>query len=100
MRGRSRRLLLNAPATACRLAGPVAGATQNAREDVRFPVDHVGIAIAAMRDQSDVFGNRSMGRTRPLTVDYLVKVVGRSNISGLQYSPPRGCGPLCFLCLG
>ena len=39
-------VLLDAAAPAGGLAGPVAGAPEDAGEDVRLPVDHVGVAVA------------------------------------------------------
>ena len=46
-------------------------------KDVRLPVDHVGVGVAACRDQADVFGNGGVGRAGPLAVDDLVEVVRR-----------------------
>ncbi len=74
------RLLLDAPAPAGRLAGAVAGAPENPGKHVGLPVDHVGVAVAARRDQPDVFGNGRMRGARPLAIDDLVKVVGRGNV--------------------
>ena len=74
------RLLLDAAAPAGRLAGPVAGAPENAREHVRLPVDHVGVAVAARRDQPDVFGNRRVRRAGPLAIDDFVEVVRGRNV--------------------
>ena len=73
-----------AAAPASRLARPVAGAAENAGEHVRGPVHHVGICVAARRDQADVFGNGRVGRAGPLAVDDLVKVVGVVDVGGLQ----------------
>jgi len=77
-------VLLDAAAPARRLARAVAGATEDAREHVRFPVDHVGVAVAARGDQPDVFGNGSMGGARPLTIYDLMEVVGMLDVSRLQ----------------
>ncbi len=74
------RLLLDPAAPAGRLARPVAGAPENAREDVRFPIDHVGVGVAARRDQTDVFGNRRVRRAGPLTIHDLVEVVRDRNV--------------------
>src|SRR5581483_4265769 len=60
------RVLLDAAAPAGRLARPVAGAAENSRKHVRLPVDHVGVAVAAGGDQTDVFGNGRVGGTGPL----------------------------------
>ena len=78
------RLVLDAPAAAGRLARPVAGAAENAREDVGLPVDHVGVGVPAFSDQSDVFGNWCMGRTGPLAIDDLVEVVVTNLTRALQ----------------
>ena len=74
------RLLLDAAAPAGRLARPVAGPSQNARKDIGFPVDHVGVAVAACGDQTDVFGNRRMRRAGPLTIHHFVEIVRDRNI--------------------
>ncbi len=74
------RLLLDPAAPAGRLARPVAGAPEDARKHVRLPIDHVGVAVATRRDQSDVFGNRRVCRTGPLAVHDLVEVVRRRNV--------------------
>ena len=68
--------LFDAPAAACGLARAVAGAAEDAGEDVRLPVDHVGIAVAACGDQPDVFGNGGVGGTRPLAIDDFMEIVG------------------------
>ncbi len=74
------RAFLDAPAPARRLAGPVAGAPENAREDVRLPVDEIGVAVTAGGDQPDVFGNGGVGRTCPLTIDDFVEIVGMLDV--------------------
>ena len=51
---------------------------RESREDVRFPVDEVRVAIAPCGDQADVLGNRCVGRTCPLTIDDFVEIVGMS----------------------
>src|SRR5262249_61937061 len=70
-----RRLLFDAPAPAGRLARPVAGAAENSGKHVGLPVDDVGVAVATRGDQPDVFGDRRVRRTRPLTIHDLVEVV-------------------------
>jgi hypothetical protein len=70
------------PAAAARgLAGTVAGAAENSRKHIRFPIDHVGVAIAAFGDQSDVFRNGRVRGAGPLAIDHFMKVVGCRNIS-------------------
>ena len=75
------RRFLDAAAAAGRLARTIAGASENSRKHVRFPIDHVGVAVAAFGDQADVFGNGRVRGTGPLAVDHFVKVVGRRDIS-------------------
>ena len=74
------RLFLDPAAPARRLAGAVAGAAEHAREYVRFPVDHVGVAVAACGDQTDVFGHRRVRRASPLTVDDLVEIIRNRDV--------------------
>ena len=78
------RLVFHAHAPAGRLARPVAGAPEHSRKHVRIPIDHVGVGIAARRDQPDVFGNGRMRRTSPLAIHDLVEVVGRGNVGILH----------------
>src|SRR5665647_498202 len=74
------RLVLDAHAPAGRLARTVAGAPENSRKHVRFPIDHVGVGIAARRDQPDIFRNGCVGWTGPLAIDHLVEIVRRSDV--------------------
>ena len=59
------RFVLDAHAAAGRLARTVAGAPENARKHVRAPVDHVGVGITALRDQTDIFRYRRVRRAGP-----------------------------------
>ena len=70
------RLFVHAPPPAGRLARPVAGAAENAREHVRLPVEEVRVREPALRDHPDVFRHVGVRRARPLAVDDLVVVVG------------------------
>ena len=64
-----------ASAAAGRLAGTVAGAPENAGENVRFAIEHVGVGVSALRDQADVFGDVGVGGTSPLAIhDFMVVV--------------------------
>ena len=76
--------LLDPAAAARRLARPITGAAENAREDVGFPVDEVGVRVAAGRDQPDVLGDGGVGRARPLAIDDFVEIVGLRDIRRLQ----------------
>ena len=88
------RLLLDAPAAAGRLAGPVTGASENPGEHVGAPVDHVGIGVAAGGDQADVFRHRGVRGTRVLAVHDLVEILRVPDIGRLQVRllPPCGAG--------
>src|ERR1700710_771453 len=75
------RRFLDAAAAARGLARTGAGATENSRKHIRFPVDHVGVAITAFGDQTDVFRHGRMRGAGPLAIDNFVKVIGCRNIS-------------------
>src|ERR1700738_3749559 len=86
--------LLHAPAATCRLTRPVTSAAENSGKDIGLPVDHVGVAVTPGGDQPNVFGHRSMGRTRPLAINDLVKVIRCRDIRRLQtFSSAAGGGP-------
>ena len=59
------RLVLDPAAPAGRLAGPVADAPEDAREDVGLAVQHVGVGVTALRDQPDVARGRRCGPGTP-----------------------------------
>src|SRR5581483_4574211 len=59
----------------------VACASENSRKHIRLPIDHVGVAVAAFGDQSDVFGYGCVGWAGPLAVDHFMEVVRRRNVS-------------------
>ena len=86
------RLGFDPAAPAGGLARAIAGAPENAREDVRPPVDHERVGVAARCDEPDVFGNRGMGRARPLAIDDFVEVVRNCDVGGLQQASPPGSG--------
>ena len=74
----------HALAAAGRLAGPVADAPEDAGEDIRMAVDHVGVGETPLRDQPDVFGNVRVRWAGPLAIHDLVKVVGMRGIGWLH----------------
>ena len=84
--------VLDPPAPAGGLARAVAGAPENAGEDVRIPVDHVGVGIAPVGDHADVFRHRRVRRARPLAIDDLVKIVGDAISVGCTRLLLRGRG--------
>jgi hypothetical protein len=77
-------VLLDATAPTRWLARPVAGSTQDTGENIGHPIDHVGIAVATLTDQTDVLRNGGMSRTGPLAIDDLVEVRRMGNVDGLQ----------------
>src|SRR5690606_30011766 len=83
-------VLLDPPAPAGRLAGAVAGAAEDPREDVAVPVDHVGVGVAAGGDQADVLGDRRVRRAGPLAIDDPVEGVRIADIGWLQSAPRLG----------
>src|SRR5580658_10204353 len=82
------RLLLDPRAAAGRLARPVAGPPEDPREDVRFPIDHIGVGVPARGDQPDILRHRGMGGAGPLAIDDFMKVFRRPNVGGLQITSP------------
>ena len=78
------RLFLHASAPAGGLARAVAGAPENAGEDVRLPVDHIGADMVAVGDAANIFGHRRMRRAGPLAIDHFVEVVGIREVSRLH----------------
>ena len=74
------RLVLDATAPAGGFARAIARAPENARKDVGLPIDHVGVAVAAGCDQSDVFRDGRVGRAGPLAIDDLVEIVSRRDL--------------------
>src|ERR1700730_12877588 len=87
------RLLLDAATPTRRLAGPVAGAAEDAWEHVRFPIDHVSVGVAPRGDQPDVFRNRRVRRTGPLAVNHLVEIVRRRNVGWFHSLLAQGSLP-------
>src|SRR6185312_11235243 len=81
------RLVLDATASAGRLAGAVADTPEDSGKNVRVAVHHVGIGEPALSDQTDVFGDIGVGRTCPLAIHDSMKVVGMRSIGGLHSVP-------------
>ena len=73
-----------ASAAAGGLAGAVAGAAEDGGKDVAFAVHHVGVGVAALGDEADVFGYVGVGGTGPLAVHYLMEVVGIADFRGIH----------------
>src|ERR1700748_349354 len=78
------RFVFDAHAPAGRLTGAVASASEDSRKHVRAPIDHVGVFVTPVRDQTDVFWNGRMRRARPLAIDDFMKVLWRRDCSVLH----------------
>ena len=79
------------------LAGPVAGAPEDPREDVGLAVGHVRVGVPALSDETDVLGDVGVGRAGPLAVNDPMKVIRVRRVSWVHemvWIP--GLGP-CFL---
>jgi len=74
------RFVFDPSPAACRFAGTITDAPEDSREDIGLPIHHVGIAEASLGNEANVLGYIGMGRAGPLTIDYLVKVVGIGGI--------------------
>src|SRR5208283_4358520 len=72
---RHRLAIIQSATPAGRLTGTVAGPAQDRRKYVRLPIEHVGIGVAALRDQPDVLRDVGMSRASPLAIHYFVEVV-------------------------
>ncbi|OIQ71442.1 hypothetical protein GALL_469390 [mine drainage metagenome] len=80
------RFFLDTAAPAGGFTGAVAGTAENPGEYVRLPVDHIGVGVAAGSDQTDVFGNRRVCWTGPLTIDHFMEVVGILDVGRIQWA--------------
>src|SRR6185312_1016743 len=69
------RFFFNPSTAASRLAGAVAGSSQNTRKYVRFPVYHVCFGVLSLSYKPDVFGHGCMCRTGILTIDHFMEVL-------------------------
>src|SRR5260221_498568 len=58
----------DAAAAACRFAWTIAGASQNSGKHIRSPIDHIGVAITPLGNQTDVLGNWRVRGTGPLAI--------------------------------
>src|SRR6185312_2554613 len=81
------RLVLDATAPTGRLAGAITHASEDSRKHVGVTVHHVGVGEPSLGDQTDVFGDISVGRTCPLAIHDSMKVVGVRSIGGLHSVP-------------
>ena len=89
------RLLLEASSATGGLARTVACASQNPREHIRLPVDHIGAVVVSRGDLADIFGNGGVRRASPLTIDHLVEITRIRDVrrlhAFLSFRPfPRG----------
>ncbi len=82
--GFARVVFLDAAASARGLARAIARAPENSGKHIRFPVDEISVRIMPGGDKSDVFRNRGVRGTGPLTIDDFMEVVGNTNIGRLH----------------
>ena len=68
-----------------RFAGAVASASKHARKNVGNPINHVGVAVSALTDHSNVLGNGGVGGASPLTIDDFVEICRIGGIGRLQH---------------
>src|SRR5205823_2653871 len=68
-------LSVNASSTTGRLAWAIAGATEDAGEDVRLTVEQVRVGETSLGDEADVLGDVRVRRTGVLAVDNLMVVL-------------------------
>ena len=80
----SHRLFFHPSSPASRLTGPVTSSSEDAREHVGLPVDHVWFRVFSFSDKSNIFWDRGMCRARILTIDYLMEILGILNIRRLH----------------
>ena len=69
------RLFFQAATPACGFTRTIADSAEDAREDIAFAIDHVGVREPALSDQSNILGNISVGGTAPLAIHYLMKII-------------------------
>ena len=70
--------------SADRLAGPVADPPQNCRKHIGTAVEQIGVFVAALGNQPDIFGHVRVGRTAPLAVHNSVEVRRISGVGRFQ----------------
>src|SRR5690606_2476809 len=70
------------------LAGAVTGAAEDAGEYVGFPVDHVGVVVTTLGDQTDVFGNRGVRWAGVLAINNFVEIFRSLDVRRLQKNSP------------
>ena len=78
------RFAIDARPAAGRLAGPVAGASENPGEDVGLTVEEIRLRESSLGDETDVLRDVRVRRARPLTVHHAVVVVGVTNVGRLH----------------
>src|SRR5262249_52491485 len=94
------RLFVDARATARGFARPIARPTEDAREYVRFPVEHVCVGVASLRDEPDVLGDVGMRWARPLTINDFVEVTWLRYVRRLQLGASASERPRTLKLLG
>ena len=95
--GLSPLVLLDAAAPAGGLAGTVAGAAEDSGEDVRLPVDHVGVAVAALRRSAGCIREPGCGPGRPTGNRRLCEVRGCTDVTSVSKLFPSTRTPPFFI---
>jgi hypothetical protein len=83
------RSAVQATPAACGFAWPVAGASQNGREHIGLPVDHIRLCVLALGDEANILRHVGVRRASPLAIDYLVEVIRVANVASLQNLSPE-----------
>ena len=74
------RLFFSAHTTASGFTRTITGPAEYPRKNVRIPIEHIRFGVTLLGNQSDVLGNRRVGRAGPLTIHDLVKIAGIKNV--------------------
>ena len=78
------RFFIDTAASARRFTRAVTRSAQYSGKHVRVPIDHIGLGVAAFRDQTDILRHGRMRRTRVLAVNDFVEVFRVGDVRGLQ----------------
>ena len=69
-----------------RLVGTIAGASKDAREHIGLPIDHVGVVVTLLGNQSNIFRDRCMRGARVLAIDDLVEILRVTDIGWFHFA--------------
>src|SRR5262249_49728625 len=83
------RLSVDASAPAGRLARAIAGAAEDAGEDVGLSVEEIGLGVLALGDEADVLRHIGVRRACPLAIDDLVEARRILDVGGVHRQGTR-----------